>query len=338
VTGGPVTGDPVTGGPWWRALPAAETWVPCGDGNHPIRWADGQLTLPAHGDAEAEAVLAALGGEKAACLEVAEAWHRHSADLAVLGVGPRAPDDDVAISWDDVREFRENRLGGRFVRRRPGGMVGSAGGALAAGRGQIGSRPMIRAGSVWSGGGVGGVAPSPELERLRAERLELLILLALGPAFHLALAGTVAASFGPGGTRAAEVPDHRPELEAYLSGRLALAAEAWLGVDPDLVDVRLTGDGDGWGELKLIGSAAGARLQAALPVEWLATVWAPGLALAGRHLVVAVERADYPEATVRAVAAPGREPVRLTVRATDASSSHDWAHWEITDQQESDIR
>jgi hypothetical protein len=329
-----VTGGSVTGGPWWRALPAAETWVPCGDGGHPVRWADGQLTLPAHGDAEAEAVLAALGGERAACLEVAEAWHRHSADLTVLGVGPRTPDDDVAVSWDDVREFRENRLGSGYARRGPGGgLVGSAGGVV--GRGGVGSRPMIRAGRVWSGvGGVGGVAPSPELERLRAERLELLILLALGRAFHLALAGTVAASFGPGGTRAAQVPDHRPELEAYLSGRLALAAEAWLGVDPDLVDVRLAGDGDGWGELKLIGSAAGARLQAALPVDWLATVWAPGLALVGRHLVVAVEQAAYPEATVRAVAAPGREPVRLTVRATDASSSHDWAHWEITDPSE----
>jgi hypothetical protein len=40
----------VTGTPWWRALPAAETWVPCGDGTHPVRWADGQLSLPAHGD------------------------------------------------------------------------------------------------------------------------------------------------------------------------------------------------------------------------------------------------------------------------------------------------
>ena len=327
----------MTGGPWWRALPAAETWVPCGDGHHPVRWADGQLTLPAHGDAEAEAVLAALGGERAACLEVAEAWHRHSADLTVLGVGPRAPDDGVAVSWDDVQEFRENRLGSRYARRGPGGgLVGSAGGVV--GRGGVGSRPMIRAGRVWSGiGGVGGAAPTPELERLRAERLELLILLALGPAFHLALAGTVAASFGPGGTRAAEVPDHRPELEAYLSGRLALTAEAWLGVDPNLVDVRLPPDADGGGggeKLELAGPAAEPQLQATLPVTWLATVWAPGLALVGRHLVVAVEQAAYPEATVRAVPAPGREPVRLTVRATDGGSPHDWAHWEITDHEE----
>jgi hypothetical protein len=196
---------------------------------------------------------------------------------------------------------------------------------------------MIRAGAMW--GGVGGVTPSPELERMRAERLELLILLALGPAFHLALSGTVAASFAPGGSRAAEVPGHRPELEVALTGRLALAAEAWLGVDPDLVDVRLPGgdggdggDQDGWGELELAGSGAGPRLHAVLPVAWLAAVWAPGLAVVGRYLVVAVERAAYPEATVLAVAAPGRDPVRLTVRAT----GDDPAHWEITEPSKGD--
>jgi len=48
----------VTPDPWWQALPAVETWVPCGDGRHPVRWADGALSLPAHPDPEAEAVLA----------------------------------------------------------------------------------------------------------------------------------------------------------------------------------------------------------------------------------------------------------------------------------------
>ncbi len=133
------------------------------------------------------------------------------------------------------------------------------------------SRPMMRPGGMVGGiggvvGGIGGVGPPPELERLRTERLELLTLLALGPAFHLVLSGAVAASFAPGGARAADGPDHRPELEVALTGRLALAAEAWLGVDPDLVDVRLPGgaqggsdqdgsDQDGWGELELTGAA-----------------------------------------------------------------------------------
>jgi hypothetical protein len=342
VTGQHVTGP--DGGAWWRALPAAETWVPCGDGTHPIRWEDGQLSLPGHGDPEAEAVLAALGGEKAACLEVAEAWHRHAADLSVLAVGPRDAGDDVGVSWEDVEEFRANRLGSRYARRRPGGgMVGSAGPLRAGGPvgGRVGSRPMIPAGGAL--GGFGPAGRSPELERLRTERLELLTLLALGPAFHLILSGLVAASFAPGGSRAAEVPDHRPALEVAVISRLARAAEAWLGVDPNLVDVRLAGDSGGWGELELVGSGAGLGLQGALPVSWLASVWAPGLALVGapglagrpgqdrRHLVVAVERAAYPEATVLALPAPGRDPVRLTVRASDADGPGPWAHWEITD-------
>lgn len=310
-------------GAWWRALPTAETWVPCGDGTHPLRWADGQLSLPGHGDPEAEAVLAALGGEKAACLEVADAWQRHSADLAMLAVGPRAPGDDVRVSWEDVQEFRENRLGTRYARRMPGAGLAAPQPGRAPGRPM--SRPMIPAGGMVGGlAAFGGPRPSPDLERLRTERLEMLTLLALGPAFQLALSATVAASFAPGGSRVAEVPDHRPELEVALAGRLAPAAEAWLGVDPDLVDVRLLAGAPGWGELEL----AGQRLHAALPVAWLATVWAPGLAVVGGHLVVAVEQAAHPEATVLAVPAPGHDPVRLTVRATDT----DPAHWEIASE------
>jgi hypothetical protein len=329
----------VTGSPWWRALPAVETWVPCGEGTHPVRWEDGALSLPGHDDAESEAVLAALGGEKSACLEVAEAWHRHRGDLEMLAVGPRGPEDDVGVSWDEVREFRDQRLGGSFTRRLPGGGYVSSGGPLRKAP-RPGSRPMIPAGGGGLLGRVGAGLP-PELEQLRIERLEMLTLLALGPAFHQVLSGLVAASFGPGGERAAEVPGHRPALEAALTGRLALAAETWLGIDPDLVDVRLheeTSDEEpgGWGELELIGSGAGLRLNGALPVGWLASVWAPGLAVVGKHLVVAVEQAAFPEATVLAVPAPGRAPARLTVRATGDGGAHHWAHWEITEHREAE--
>jgi hypothetical protein len=329
-------GRAVTGTPWWRALPAVETWVPCGDGTHPVRWADGTFSLPAHEDLEAEAVLAALGGEKAACVEVSEAWHRHTGDLEVLAVGPRGPDDEIKVSWDDVREFREGRPGGGFTRQLPGGSVVGSAGPLR-GIGRPGSRPMIRAGA---GGGPGAfrVGRPAELERLRAERLEMLTLLALGHAFQFALSGVVAAGHAAGGARAAEVPDHRPALEAALTGRLAPAAAAWLGLDPDLVDARLLegpphqGAGAGGGELELTGAGPFRRLHAMLPVSWLATVWAPGLALVDGHLVVAVEQAAWPDATVRAVPAPGRVPVRLGVRATEGEP----AHWEITERREAD--
>ena len=123
-------------------------------------------------------------------------------------------------------------------------------------------------------------------------------------------------------------------LEAALAGRLAPAAQTWLGVDPNLVDARLlelappaASPATGWGRLQVTGSGDGVRLDATLPVSWLATVWAPGLAVVAGHLVVAVEQAAGPDATVLAVPAPGRDPVRLCVRATE----DDPAHWEIAD-------
>lgn len=321
----------MTGSLWWRALPAVETWVPCGDAVHPVRWADGTLTLPAHPDPEGEAVLAALGGDKAHCLEVSEAWHRHGSDLDWFMVGPRDPDDEIEVSWDYVQEFRSGSAGGWSGRLLPGG--------------PIGSRPMMLRGRAPHapprGVAVGSAGPagSGDLERLRARQLEMLTLLALGPALQLALSGQIAASWSADGPRAADTPGHWPALEAALAGRLASAAEAWLGVDPDLVDARLAELGPpagkpvaGWGELQVTGAAAGLRLHAALPVSWLASVWAPGLAVVGRHLVVAVEQADWPDATVLAVPAPGRDPVQLRVHAT----GDDPPHWEITEGGEAD--
>jgi len=62
--------------------------VPCGQSRHIVRWEAGTLRLPSHPDAEAELVLAALGGEKARCVELAEAWGRHAEDLSVLAFSP----------------------------------------------------------------------------------------------------------------------------------------------------------------------------------------------------------------------------------------------------------
>ena len=88
--------------PWFVCLPRCEAHVPCGQGRHIVRWEAGTLRLAGHADPEAELVLAALGGEKARCVEVAEAWGRHAEDLSVLPIGPRGPADEIAVSWDDV--------------------------------------------------------------------------------------------------------------------------------------------------------------------------------------------------------------------------------------------
>jgi hypothetical protein len=285
---------------------------------HPVRWEDGTFSLPAHPDTQGELVLAALGGEKAGCVELAEAWGRHADDLGILAIGPRSAADTVTVTWEDVEEFRTGQHGGphrvqRFPRRPgPGGMsYGTAGVA----------------------GGFPGPPPTAparhpmqdEMERLRARHLDLLSLLALGPAFQMCLSGAVAAAWSDQGRRAKERSAHRPALEAALTGRLAPAAADWLGIDPDRVDVRLH-DGPGWGSLEVTGSGARRELRARLPAGWLASVWACGLAVTGGHLVVAVQDAAWPDATVLAVPEPGRAPVVLSVRASEAGPPH----WEVS--------
>ena len=183
-----------------------------------------------------------------------------------------------------VRTGRMSRVGtGRLLSSRPG-------------------RPQIR----------------DELERATARRRELFSLLALGPEFQLRLSATVAASWADGGSRAGERDAARPALVAALAGRLAPAAQAWLGVDPGRADVSLH-EGAGWGRLAVSGTGRERRLSAALPAGWLASVWAAGLAITAGHLVVAVTAAAWPDATVLAVPEPGADPVILKVRAEGGS-------------------
>ena len=137
------------------------------------------------------------------------------------------------------------------------------------------------------------------IRRADSARFELLELLGLGPGVAFRLMATAAANAT--GNRA------RPRLTAALAGRLAPAARTWLGTDPDRVDVRIY-DGDGWGELELTGSG---ELRAALPTQWLASVWAPGLAVIDHRLVVGVTTVTWPTAEVLAVSRPGTDPVPL---------------------------
>jgi hypothetical protein len=284
---------------WFESLPPAETAVPCGSGTHIVRWETGQLTLPAHPDAEAELVLGALGGEKPACVALTETWARHAADLTVLATGPRCAADTVSIGWDQVAEQRASLpLGGPQVVSKPTVTMptGSA----------PGRRPRRLA---YAAAGPG----MEEARRRQVQRLELLELLALGTGFQFRLTGTVIAAWAEPG-RADVRAAHRPALTAALAGRFAPAARDWLGIDPDAVTVA-PHEGPGWGALAVTGTGAGRRLRASLPVGWLAQVWACGMAVAGGHLVVAVGEPGYPLARVLALPAPDAEPVTITVRA-----------------------
>jgi hypothetical protein len=299
--------------PWYTPLPPCEATVPCGHGRHVVRWEAGELQLPSHSDPEAELVLAALGGEKARCVEIAQTWRRHLADLTVLAIGPRGAADPVEVSWDDVDAAAQAGQGGSWGIPRHGGMRLASPPTAAIARAV--SRRMQH---------------QQEAGQASQRRLDMLSLLALGTGFQVRLIGQVIAAHAD---RLDEPDEHghsiRPALKAALAGRLAPVAEQWLGIDPDQVEVSLHRE-TGWGSVELTGRGLQRRLLVSLPAWWLARVWACGLALTGRHLVVAVERAGWPDAQVLALRAPGAEPVSLSAHGADGPpGTPDAPHWEI---------
>jgi hypothetical protein len=261
--------------------------VPCAQGTHTLRWDRGTIHLPSHPDAEAELVLAALGGEKPGCVRLAEIWGRHTDDLSVLAIWPRGIDDPVKVDWDNVPDPQS-----------PGQPSWStlSGGPMPRLRGQPSP---------------GRAAMQAEMDRAAQRTADMLSLLALGPGFQLRLSGHVAAAHAAEPTNA---------LEVALEGRLALVAEKWIGIDPDQVKASLQSGGSlsgaGWGSAGMSGRGEERELTFVLPPGWLASVWACGLALVGRQLVVGVTRPGWPDAQVLALRAPGAEPAPLDVHGT----------------------
>ena len=297
-------------GPWFTCLPSCETEVPCGAGRHTVRWEAGSLRLPSHPDVEGELVLAALGGDKARCVEVAQAWARHDDDLSVLAIGPRGPADQIAVGWDDVLEAEQ--AAGTVVYR--GSYVSPPSTPM-----RLASQP----GPTLARAGARQRQVQEERVQTQRRRNDILALLALGYAFQVRLIGQVAAA------HAARGGDEqvRPALVAAITGRLAPVAEEWLGIDPDQVMVSQHA-GPSWGSSELTGYGADRRLRISLPAGWLARVWACGLARVGRHLIVAVEQPGWPTARVLGLRAPGTAPEPLEVHASE-SGPGDVPHWEL---------
>jgi hypothetical protein len=301
--------------PWWAAFPAAEARVRCGTAEHVLRWADGRLSSTTHDDAEGELVLAALGGDKAECVAILEAWGAHAGDLDVLALGPRSPADELAVTWELVEQLRASfGAAARSVPMRPGPAPGSAPSSF----------------SVLSYSAPAGVRPgarpirgmpvrrlSADQERARDQRAELLSLFALGHDFQLRLSAQVAAAWSDGGPVAApgEPSTARPALMAALAGRLAPAAGPWAGLDPDAVHATLH-EGPGWGTVERDTGT----LRAALPFSWLARVWAPGFPVVDGYLIVDVLEVSWPRVRVLGLPAPGTEPAVLSIQP-------DGEHW-----------
>ena len=184
--------NPVPNGAWFTCLPGCETQVPCGTGRHTVRWEAGSLDLPSHSDVEGELVLAALGGDKARCVEVAQAWARHTDDLSVLAIGPRGPADQIAIDWDDVlaAEQADSSVTG------PAGPARSTPMRLASQPGPTLARAGARQRQI-----------GEERRKAQRRRNDVLSLLALGYGFQVRLIGQVAAAHAArGGGEQVRVP------------------------------------------------------------------------------------------------------------------------------------
>lgn len=272
---------------WYRSLPPATTRVPCGGAEHTVGWADGKLVLADHPDAEAEMVLGALGGDKPGCVELAEIWDRRAGDADLLEILPRSADDEITVSWNHVEQTRN----------------------MAAGRGRTVRATAVSAAAL-PGPLFSRAAPPPnaplrvrqmhaEAQAVRQRQLELMTLLALGQEFQFRLAGGIAAT---------HADDPAVALTVALAGRFAPVAARWLGVHPDDITVSAH-RGSGWGTVRAFGDT----VWAALPIEWLASVWACGLAVTDGHLVVAATEPGWPVTRVLALPGPGADPVELTV-------------------------
>ena len=228
--------------PWWAALPPAGARIRCGPGEHVLRWADGRLDAMDHDDTEGELVLAALGGDKAECVAMLEAWGAHADDLDVLALGPRSPADELAVTPELVDGLRAAfGPAARSVPMRPGPAPGPApgGGPARPGTapgspGAVPPGPGPRAYAAPGSGALPGSARpgarplrgmparrlSPEQEQARARRVELLSLFALGRDFQQRLSAHVAAAWAEGGPRGRvrDRGDAQPALVAALAG------------------------------------------------------------------------------------------------------------------------
>jgi hypothetical protein len=82
---------------WWFGYDAAQTAVECSGATHRLLWENGTLHgLDHDDDPEGERTLAALAGERNACVDILDMWSRHQDDLRVLVSASRGPADALA--------------------------------------------------------------------------------------------------------------------------------------------------------------------------------------------------------------------------------------------------
>jgi hypothetical protein len=269
---------------WWTGVPSASTEVACGGASHRVVWERGRFRPVAHADQDGERVLAALGGRSPTCVVLADRWRGHADDLRVLAFGRRRPDETVGLTRDELAAVQAK-----------------ADAAAESSRSIATADPALR-------------DRLHQLDRARAERLELLSLFALPGPFQDRLVLTVAslwasrwsdqAGAGVGGHPVG--PSELAALTAAVVGRSEPALEAWSGGD---AHVELIPPG----ARPTVGARPDGDLEARLGLDWLAQVWCRDLARVADRFVLEVVEVDDDRARVLAVSSPGTDPEPLDV-------------------------
>jgi hypothetical protein len=271
---------------WWTGLAPVETTIRCCGADHRIRWERGELVACDHGDPEDERTLAALSGERYACIDLLDAWARHLDDLRALVRGPRGARD----------------------------AAGGAGWTLEhGGRGDAAVRPAA----------FGAHLPVPSLPRVGRfpvyprsyddNEAELIALLGLGGGIAERLVATVAATWAqrlrPGAAVAAVAT---PRLRAALHARVLTTLRGWL-LEPELLlSLELVPEH----EPRSL-SRSGGRARAQLPFAWLSEVWARDLQLVeGRFCLAAIAAGDGDTWELTTLAADLHTVERVTLSAS----------------------
>jgi hypothetical protein len=273
---------------WWTGLGPASIAVRCGGAEHRVRWHQGALIASDHGDLDDERALAALAGERCACLELLDAWHRHVTDLRALKLGARDVSDPIRSSaWVSS--------------------PGARGGYIPVPAWEVRGLPL----------------PSePRIGRFPVyprswddSEAELIALLGLGGDIGERLVATVAARWterlrsDPGGAAGA-----RPRLRTALYGPVLTTLRGWLG-EPGLSLTLEMVDEPAPRALSRVGG----RVRAQLPFAWLSEIWVRDLELVDDRFCLAADAADGGGWELLSVARDLGEP-RPSVFSQDAAA------------------
>lgn len=242
---------------WWLGIPDAEARLSCGGETHQLRWHAGALLAVDHEDTEGERTLAALAGERCACVDVLDAWARHADDLRVLTLASRGAADQLAASFDRLASV-----------------------GLGGGQGVTVTAPV----SVQAISAPGGAGPAgwDDVED------DLIALLGLGGGLPDRLVASVAGAWSDPAGRGEEAAAAHAQLTAALYGRAVLAIRAWLA-EPELeVDLRMVAAA---AESRVTWLDAGG-VRAELPFSWLSDVWSRGLTTVCRRFCLRAQTDD----------------------------------------------